>query len=136
MFLPKSDVFKDLRQETIDAISGIAVEESYNEGAVLYSPGDAADYFYILVQGKVSLEIGQSAKKSYVVERLGETFGWPSVVGHNFYVTEARCVVPTTLLKIDRTKLDEVFDVHERSGRKFYRRLAAAIGQRLIDLHL
>lgn len=135
MFLPQSDVFKDLRQETIDDISEIAVEESFVEGALLYSPGDPATHLYILVEGKVSLTIGELAKINYEVERLGETFGWPSAVGHSSYVTEARCRAPTTVLKIDRTRLDDVFDSHERSGRKFYRRLAAALGQRLIDLH-
>jgi CRP/FNR family transcriptional regulator, cyclic AMP receptor protein len=135
MFLPKSDVFKDLRQETIDDISKIAVETSYDQDAVLYSPGDPADHFYLLVEGKVSLNIGKTAQMSYVVERLGETFGWPSVVGHDSYRAEARCVVPTTLLKIEKTSLDKVFDAHERSGRKFFRSLAAALGQRLIDAH-
>jgi CRP-like cAMP-binding protein len=135
MFLPKSDVFKDLRQETINDISEIAVEESYDKGAVLYSPGDPANHLFILVEGRVALNIGESAKMSYVVEHLGETFGWPSIVGHSFYVTEAQCVTPTRLLKIERKKLEAVFDAHERSGRKFYSRLAAALGQRLIDIH-
>jgi CRP-like cAMP-binding protein len=135
MFLPKSDVFKDLRQETIDDISRIAVERSFDEGAVIYSLGDPADRFYILEEGKVSLNIGKAAKMSYVVERLGEAFGWPAVVGYDSYGVEARCVAPSTLWIIDGKKLDEIFDAHERSGRKFYTRLAAALGQRLIDMH-
>jgi CRP-like cAMP-binding protein len=135
MFLPKSDVFKDLRRETIDAISSIAVEEHFDEGTLLYSQGDPASYLYILVEGKVSLKIGKSAEMSYLVEHLGETFGWPSVVGHGHYVTEARCLAPTKLLKIKGDGLEEVFETHERSGRKFYSRLAAALGTRLIEIH-
>ncbi len=135
MFLPKIDVFKDLRQEAINDISEIAFKESHDEGEVLYAQGDPANCFYILVHGKVALKIGNKAEIVYVVERLGETFGWDSVVGLDSYVAEARCVDRTDLLKIERRRLDEVFDKHERSGRKFYRRLAGALGQKLIDLH-
>ena len=135
MFLPKSDVFKDLRQEAINDISEIAVEETYDKGAVIYSPGDSANHLYILVEGRVALGIGDKARMSYVVERLGEAFGWPSVVGRDSYATTAECLEPTRLLKIEKGSLEEVFDAHERSGRKFYRSLAAALGQRLIDMH-
>lgn len=135
MFIPKVDLFKDLRQEAIDDISKIAVEEAYAKGTVLFSPGQRADHFYILVDGKVRIGIGKSAEMNYVVQRLGEAFGWSSVVDRDAYSAEAQCVEPTRCLKIHKENLENVFDTHERSGRKFYKRLAAELGQRLIDLH-
>ncbi len=135
MFLPKIDVFKDLRQETINEISEIAVEESYGKGTVLFSVGDPAQFFYILVEGNVELTVGDGATSHYAVNRIGESFGWSSVVGRGGYSARAQCTAPSKILKIRSSDLEKVFDAHARSGRVFYRRLAEALGQRWVDLH-
>lgn len=135
MFLPRSDVFKDLRQEAINDISEIAVEENHEKGTMLFSAGDAAEHFYILVDGRVELIIGETAMSHYSVSKIGEWFGWSSVVGRSSYTARAECREPTTVMKIHRASLDKVFDAHARSGRMFYRRLAEAMGERWLELH-
>lgn len=135
MFLPKSDIFKDMRQEAINEISEIAEEHEYDRGATLFSAGDPATYFYLLVSGSVMLTTGDHRPKEYVVHNLGEGFGWSSVVGDDVYTASAQCLVPTKVLRIDKTDLETVFDAHERSGRKFYKSLAKQLGQRLIAMH-
>jgi CRP-like cAMP-binding protein len=135
MFLPKSDVFKDLRQETVNDISEIAFEETYDSGAVLFSAGEPANSFYILVKGTISLTIGDGATSHYTVSKMGESFGWSSMVGRDTYSARAECLAPTTVMKIDKTTLEKVFDAHARSGRVFYKRLAGAMGERWLDLH-
>lgn len=135
MFLPKSDVFKELRQEAINEISEIAVRENHDAGALLFSKGDPAKFFYILTQGSVKLTIGEKQPKDYMVNNHGDVFGWSSVVGNAGYTASAICAAPTEVLKIDRVHLEKVFDAHERSGRKFYMSVAKQLGQRLIDLH-
>jgi CRP-like cAMP-binding protein len=135
MFLPKTDIFKELTQDAVNAISEIAVEESYDRGAVLFSSKDPANHFYILVKGSVQLSIGEESPKEYIVRNLGEAFGWSSVVGNDSYTAAAQCLVPSKVLKINKSDLEKVFDAHERSGRKFYRSLAKQLGQRLMDMH-
>jgi len=135
MFPTKSDFFKDMRQEAIHEISEIAVEELYDAGTRLFAPGDPANDFYLLLDGRVRISIGKTNHKEYVVQNLGEAFGWSSVVGNLNYTAEATCMTPTKLLKIHKTDLEKVFENHERSGRKFYLTLARQLGQRLIDMH-
>ncbi len=135
MFLLKSDIFKDLSQGAVNEISEIAVEETHDRGTMLFASGDPADRFYILVKGSVQVTIGEANPKEYVVHNLGEAFGWSSVVGNDCYTARAQCLVPTTVLKIDKSALEKVFDNHERSGRKFYKSLAKQLGQRLMDMH-
>jgi CRP-like cAMP-binding protein len=135
MFLQKSDIFKDLRQEAVNEISEVAIEATYDRGATLFASGDSADYFYILVNGSVQLSIGEENPKEYIVHNLGEAFGWSSVVGNDCYTASAQCLIPTKVLKISKTDLEKVFDAHERSGRKFYKGLAKQLGQRLMDMH-
>ncbi len=136
MFLPKSEVFKDLRQEAINEISEAAVEETCEEGTLLFSAGDPANHFFMLVEGSVQLTIGKESRKEYVVGNIGETFGWSSVVGNDSYTAQGKCLSRTKLLKIEKSGLEKVFDSHERSGRKFYMTLARQLGQRLIDMHV
>ncbi|MCA1961204.1 MAG: cyclic nucleotide-binding domain-containing protein [Desulfomonile sp.] len=81
------------------------------------------------------ITIGETNRKEYLVRNLGEAFGWSSVVGNNTYTAEAKCLAPTVLLKIHKKDLENVFDKHERSGRKFYMSLARQLGQRLMDMH-
>jgi CRP-like cAMP-binding protein len=135
MFLLKSDIFKDLRQEAVHDISEIAIEEGHDPGSKLFSAGDPAEHFYILVEGRVRINIGKTNQKEYVVGNLGEAFGWSSLVGNKTYTADATCLAPTRLLKINKSDLEKVFDNHERSGRKFYMSLSRQLGQRLMDLH-
>jgi len=135
MFLPKTDMFKDLRQEAINDISEIAAEETHPKGTVLFSTGESATNFYLLVEGKIALTIGEGPSSHYTVNRIGESFGWSSVVGRGTYSATAECLAPTKVMKIDRAALERVFDAHARSGRVFYKGLAKAMGERWLDLH-
>jgi len=134
MFLPKSDIFKNIRQEAINEISEIAFEEKHEKGAVLFREGDSARYFYILVEGKVLITIDEAATPHYLATRMGEWLGWSSAVGRDFYSATAECLAPTTVMKVDRLDLERVFDEHPCSGKVFYRLLADALGQRWLDL--
>lgn len=135
MFLPKSDIFKDLRQEAVSDISEVAVEESHKKGETLFSAGDKATCFYILVEGKVGLRIGEGASSHYTVNKIGESFGWSSVVGRDCFSATAECLAPTKVMRIDKSDLEKVFDAHARSGRVFFRSLAKAMGERWLDVH-
>jgi CRP-like cAMP-binding protein len=135
MFLPKSDIFKDIRQEAINEISEIAYEEKHETGAVLFMEGDPAIYTYVLVEGKVLLTTDDAAAPRYVATEMGDLFGWSSAVGRDFYSATAECLAPSTVLKLDKSDLERVFDEHPRSGKVFYRLLAEALGQRWIDLN-
>jgi CRP-like cAMP-binding protein len=135
MFLPRTDIFKDLRQEAISDFSELAVEETHPQGTVLFSEGDTAKYFYLLVEGQVRLTMGDGPSAHYMVGKIGEAFGWSSVVGREAYSATAECSVPTKVIKFDRSGIDKVFDAHARSGRVFYKRVAMAMGERWLDLH-
>jgi len=134
MFLPKSDIFKDIRQEAVNEISEIAFEEKHEKGAVLFRERDAAKYLYVLVEGKVLLTMEDAATRNFVASKIGELFGWSSAVGRDFYSATAECITPTTVMKVGRVDLERVLDEHPRSGKVFYRLLAEALGQRWIDL--
>lgn len=133
MFIKEADLFKELDEQSMTEISRIMVEESLQKGDVIYTDKDKAGHFYILWDGRVRLSIGKEAEIDYTVNRRGEVFGWSSLVGRDFYTATAECVSPGKAMKINKDKLNEVFKKHPAAGMIFFKQLAAAVVQRLVD---
>jgi CRP-like cAMP-binding protein len=133
MIIQEADLFRDLRQETMTDIAATMVEESYPKGSVLFKAGEPADSFYLIVDGRVRLAVGTEAEIDYTASRPGEAFGWTGMVGRTTYVASAECATPCRLAKIEKEKLERILERDPATGMLFYKRLAAAVVQRLID---
>jgi CRP/FNR family transcriptional regulator, cyclic AMP receptor protein len=133
MFIKEADLFKELDEQTMIEISKIMVEESHQKGDVIYTEKSPANHFYILWEGRVRLSIGTEAEIDYTVNKRGEVFGWSSIVGRDSYTAKAECVSPCKVWKINKDKLNEVFKKYPHGGVIFFKRLAGAVVQRLVD---
>lgn len=133
MFIHEADLFKGMSKKIIEEVDKIMVEESHEKGVFLFREGDPAHNFYILAGGMVKLTIGEQGYMTHVVSNPGEAFGWSSLVEHGFYTASAECAVPSTFLRIEKEKLDEIFKRHPDSGVIFFKRLAGVVGRRLIN---
>lgn len=135
MFLPKSDIFKELEHEAVDEISQIASEETYEQGTILFRPGDPVAHFLILIEGSLEVSIGKFVPKKYIVSNLGEFVAWCSLVGMDTCLTTITCTARTKVLKIKKRNLERILDAHPRSGLTFYRHLAEDIARQFVALH-
>ncbi len=133
MFIRQSDLFKELDEQTMTEVSKIMVEESYKNGDLVYTEKDRAEKFYILWEGRVKLSIGTGAEIDYTVSKRGEIFGWSSLVDRAKYTARAQCVEPTKVYGIDKDKIEKILSNHPDAGRLFFKHLAAAVVQRLLD---
>lgn len=135
MFIPQSDLFKDLDEQTMAEISKIMVEQAYKTGDVIYTEKSKADKFYILWEGRVKLAIGMEAEIDYTVSKRGQVFGWSSLVDRARYTARAECVEPAKVYEIGKEKIEKIFANRPESGKMFYKHLAAAVVQRLVDTY-
>ena len=133
MIIQEADLFKELSQEIRNEISDIMVEESYQEGSLVFKAGEPANSFYLIVDGRVRLSIGTEAQIDYTASVPGEAFGWTGMVDRAAYVATAECLTPCKLVKIEKEKLDKILKKDVGSGMMFFKRLAGAVVQRLID---
>jgi CRP-like cAMP-binding protein len=133
MFLKESDLFKGLSQQFINEIGNIMVEESYNKGDFVIKEGAPAERFFILQKGEVRLSVGEKGQISLMICNWGEAFGWSSFVDRSTYTSSAECLAPTKLIRIEKEKLEKIFEKDLASGVIFYKRLAGIIGERLIN---
>ena len=102
MFIQEAELFQGVSQATMAEISEIMVEESSDRGSLIFSEGDHADSFYVLLRGQVRLATGRISGIEYLLNRSGEAFGWSSLVDRPTYTARAECITPTTYIRIDK----------------------------------
>ncbi len=133
MIIQDTDLFKDLSPEAMTDIGRITVSEPHEQGTIIYTQKDQANDFYILIEGGVRLAIGKEGLIDYTVSRPGEVFGWSSMLDRGHYTAEAHCQAPSKVARIPKAGLNEVFEKHPKDGVIFFKRLAGAVLQRLVD---
>ena len=132
MFIQQTDLFRGMSKEFLKKVYDTAAKESCEEGKTLFLEGDKAMHFYILLKGRVKLAVGEIRQLIYTVEHPGEAFGWSSLVGRDLYSATARCMADTKILKFNGKKLKKVLEEDSDNGLELFRRLAGALGDRLI----
>ena len=86
-----------------------------------------------MLSGCVKLSIGAAGQMVYKASRVGEAFGWSSLIGGAEYSASAECIEPTKLLKTDSEKFSIVLENDPDSGVIFFKQLAATLGNRLLE---
>ena len=132
MYLKQKDLFGSLDKDFIKDIMDIAETQSHEAGEMLFREGDPAAWLFILLKGRVKLTLGQTGRVVYVVSNAGEMFGWSSLVGRTSYSASGECMLPTKLLRFDRTKLEQIIYDDAAASVQLFKTLAAILGERLI----
>lgn len=133
MYFKQADIFWGMKKEIVKEIMKNAVQESHPEGELLFREGDVADTFYVLLKGRIKLNIGETGRVVYVVSKAGEAFGWSSLIDRDVYTASAECLAQTKLLKFDKEKLQKALVEDPANGLIFFRRLAETLGTRLMQ---
>jgi len=135
MILKQADLFYGLNHNFIKDLIAIAARRSCVKGDIIFRSDEPATHFYILIQGCVRLRLGDAGREVFTSCRIGEIFGWSSLIGRQTYSASAECFETATLLKIDRQQFQSILEKDLFSGLLFFKQLAAALGSRLIHLY-
>jgi CRP-like cAMP-binding protein len=108
---------------------------SHVKGDVLFQEKDPALHFYVLLNGRVKLGVGEGDQMVYNIKQNGEAFGWSSLIGRERYSASAECIEATKLLKTDSQKLIKVLENDPANGIVFFKQLAATLGNRLLEMY-
>ncbi len=135
MYLKQSDLFTGLGHNFLKQTMAIAEKVSFEKGATVLKEGEPADYFFILIEGQVSLLLGDSGKIVYQISGRGEIFGCSSLIGRDSYFLTARCDEASIALRINRSKMEKILTADTDNGRLFFKQLSRAIGDRMMTLY-
>ena len=86
-----------------------------------------------MLSGCVQLSITEGGQPVYEASRIGEAFGWSSLIGGAEYSASAECIQPTKLLKTDSQEFVRVLEKDPPNGVIFFKQLAATLGNRLLE---
>lgn len=136
--LKEFSFFKGFTDEELSKLAEIATEESFKAGAQVYKKGDPASKFYLLIEGKIVMQMdsymGPHRPPMQVTVDLvtrGEAMGWSSVVEPYLYTLGARCMDDSRALAFDAEKLRDLLNKNHTLGYKFALAVAKVIATRL-----
>ena len=135
MQFKQADILAGLSKNFIARMMEVGEKSTQAQGTVLFSQGDPARRFYILVKGRVRLSMGDQKNSIYTVNHGGEAFGWSSLVGRRHYTAAAECVAASTLIAFERDQMEVLLTGDPENAILFYKNLALTLGNRIVTLH-
>jgi len=135
MYIKQSELLMGTSMDFIKKFMDMSQMVSHAEGDVLFREKDPALYFYVLLNGRVKLGVGEGDRMVYNIKQNGEAFGWSSLIGRDRYSASAECIEATKLLKTDSQKLKKVLENDPANGIIFFKQLAATLGNRLLEIY-
>jgi CRP-like cAMP-binding protein len=124
---------RGVSQEHLKQIADAAELRDYSQSEVVFHEGEVADCVYLVVSGRLSLELSPSTiyRKHLVSVGPGELLGWSSLAEYPRFAATAVVVEPTRLVRIDGTRLRAICDADPQFGYEFMRRTMSALAKRL-----
>ena len=131
--LRQSLVFSCLDEDELAELTGLAAERVLKPGETVFWEGDAPDWFYMVVKGRVKVLKHSSLGKEFIIAFFGpgEMFGEVAVLQGKPYPASAQAVDDTEVLGIRREELLSFL------GRRpeVSLRIVGVLGGRLRDAH-
>jgi CRP/FNR family transcriptional regulator, cyclic AMP receptor protein len=130
--LQATRMFRNLSPEQIKAIADLGEEVEFADGRTLLVEGDPADYFFLIRDGFVALEI-QAPSGTITIETLhsGDPIGWSWLFEPYLTHFDARSRGVTRGIKFDASALRRRCEEDPQLGYELMRSFAAVIVERL-----
>ena len=135
MLLTETEFFEGIDPEVMGKITASCQEELHPKGKALFKRDEDAKYLFILKEGGVNLVIQNGGTLATLLTESGEVFGWSCMVEDGVYTASAICAEDSRIIKIDRDKLNEIFDQHPHMALIIIKRLGAVFSRRLSSVY-
>ena len=116
----------------MDKLGTLAAEASFEKDQIVFREGEEHDRFYILLSGKVSLEI-QAPGRLFRVQTVqeGDEFGWSSMLAGGRKHFQARALQRVRALVFDGDQLQKACAEDTAFGYALLTRLLRVVSNRL-----
>jgi CRP/FNR family transcriptional regulator, cyclic AMP receptor protein len=131
--------FGSLSREHFETFIGLSTERRWPAGHVIFREGERDDRLYLVLEGRVALEIHVPARGRVTILTIGpdEIFGWSAAVpGVQTRTASARAVQATYGIACDAAALRAACERDHDLGYHVYRRLTNVIAGRLTATRL
>ena len=125
--------FQDINPKHLEWLDQIATNASFEKGEYIFREGQNASHFYLLLHGKVALEVDQSYDKPIVIQTLGEdeALGWSWLYPPFRWHFDARAVQETRVISLEAEPLRQKCGEDLEFGYQIMKRVSRIMLQRL-----
>ena len=130
-------LFQDLGTRDINRLNHIFTVEHFVQDQLIFQQESKAEYFYILLQGKVVIRYKPYDGPPLVIARIapGGVFGWSAMLHRDVYTSDAVADVSSQAYRARGQELLDFCAKSPDSGAIILQRLAHAISERLEGSH-
>lgn len=123
---------KGFQRKHIETLAELAHEVKFERDRIIFREGDASSFFYLILSGKVALEVtalGRTLRVQTLTD--GEELGWSSVLPSEGKHFQARALGSVRALVFDGARLLEACEEDCSLGYALMRRLLGVVADRL-----
>ncbi len=122
----------------IEKLAGIAAPARFAAGEFLIRAGEAADIFYLLLEGEAVVEVYSAEHSPVVIQKLkgGEVVGWSWLVPPHKWEFDVQAKTAVKAMALDALKLRELFKEDYQLGYEIIYRFTAVVAGRLHSTRL
>ncbi len=132
------DLLSGLTEDQIEMLVPSTVLVEKKKDATLFNVGQEANDLYILLEGKVSIQVKLSSRPEtvgiVVLQNRGQLVGWSGLIGGSHYTARALCQEDTKLLQIEGVALMKVLESNPAASFEVMREIAKVISNRIRNL--
>jgi CRP-like cAMP-binding protein len=142
--LAKHPFFDGLEPRYLELAVGCASNLRFNAGDFMFKQGEQANHFYLIREGKVSLEVFAPGRGSLTIQTLtgGDILGWSWLVPPYKSMFDARAAEMTLAIVLDGKCLRDKCEADHELGYELLKRVTPILGQgldatrvRLVDVY-
>lgn len=137
--LAENPIFKGLDKDYLKLIVKRASDIHFNPGDLILREGEEANQFYILLLGKVALEVAFEPEREPVTIRTlgeGDVLGWSWLFPPYRWRFSAHAVTPTLAIVLDGKYLRKKCEEDHDLGYELMKRFAHIIEERLQSVRM
>jgi len=125
--------FKGLKPKHLRVLERCAMEKEFAAGESIFSEGEPANRFYLILEGKVSLETATKERGAVCIQTLGpeDDLGWSWLFAPFYFHFSARATEPTKVVFFYGTRLRKQCEDDHDLGYELLRRTAKVVIRRL-----
>ncbi|MBW1730288.1 MAG: cyclic nucleotide-binding domain-containing protein [Deltaproteobacteria bacterium] len=122
--------YEDWMLEKIQPLCNVRI---FSEKATIFDQGQPADVFYMLLKGKILLEVelNENIMISIASVKPGYSFGWSALFEGSTYTSSAICSEPSEVIALPATPLLGLLEEDPRLGYKFMKGTLEILRSRL-----
>lgn len=131
--IAESEFFGGLDDEAIDFLAQHVQKGHLDAGKVLFHQGDRAEYFFLLLDGHLSLGIPALEGPPLELQDIGpgQIAGWSWLLPPNLWNFQARAATPIDFLEFDGVAILAHCEAEPRFGYELLKRFSALMSERL-----